>query len=134
MAIEIKCKLLSKLPVQSGSSARGPWCKQDFVVETIETYPRKICMNVWGNDKVAELEGYNAGEVLAVSVNIESREFNGRWYTDVRAWKIQRETNDATAGYPGAAAEGFGGASATVSADPFIGAGSDGDDEGDLPF
>lgn len=131
MAIEIKCKLLNKLSVQNGNSARGPWCKQDFIVETIETYPRKICMNVWGNDKVAELDGYKAGETLVVSVNIESREFNGRWYTDVRAWKIQRETNEASAG---ASADGFGGASAAVASDPFIGAGSDGDDEGDLPF
>ncbi|MEF9986722.1 MAG: DUF3127 domain-containing protein [Bacteroidales bacterium] len=90
MAIEIKCNLVSKLQVQNGSSARGPWSKQDFIVETQETYPKKICMNVWGADKVLELGGYNTGEELTVSVNIESREFNGRWYTDVRAWKIQR--------------------------------------------
>ena len=72
MAIEIKCKLAGKLQVQNGSSARGAWCKQEFIVETIETYPRKICMNVWGDDKVAELSGYNVGESLIVSVNIES--------------------------------------------------------------
>ena len=132
MAIEIKCKLVGKLQVQNGSSARGAWCKQEFVVETIETYPRKICMNVWGDDKVAELSGYNIGEVLNISVNIESREFNGRWYTDVRAWKLQRE---------GASAMGYSNqqvaAAANVSdvaSDPFIGAGTDGDDEGDLPF
>ena len=130
MAIEIKCKLAGKLQVQKGSSARGTWCKQEFIVETIETYPRKICMNVWGDDKVAELSGYNVGETLTVSVNIESREFNGRWYTDVRAWKLQRE---------GAGQMPVGGASAAASApygavDPFIGAGADGDDEGDLPF
>ncbi|MBR5183160.1 MAG: DUF3127 domain-containing protein, partial [Bacteroidales bacterium] len=48
MAMDIKCKLLDKLAVQSGTSARGPWSKQDFIVETLEQYPRKICMNVWG--------------------------------------------------------------------------------------
>lgn len=126
MAIDIKCRLVGKLQVQNGNSARGAWCKQDFIVETIETYPRKICMNVWGEDKVAELSGYNIGENLTISVNIESREFNGRWYTDVRAWRIQRENAAQNAGVQGAAAD--------LAADPFIGAGTDGDDEGDLPF
>ncbi|MBQ6871099.1 MAG: DUF3127 domain-containing protein [Bacteroidales bacterium] len=126
MAIDIKCRLVGKLQVQNGNSARGAWCKQDFIVETIETYPRKICMNVWGEDKVAELSGYNIGENLTISVNIESREFNGRWYTDVRAWRIQRESAAQNAGVQGAAAD--------LAADPFIGAGTDGDDEGDLPF
>ena len=126
MALEIKCRLLDKLVVQNGTSARGPWCKQDFIVETLEQYPRKICMNVWGEDKVAELSGYNIGENLTISVNIESREFNGRWYTDVRAWRIQRESAAQNAGVQGAAAD--------LAADPFIGAGTDGDDEGDLPF
>lgn len=126
MAIDIKCRLVGKLQVQNGNSARGAWCKQDFIVETIETYPRKICMNVWGDDKVAELSGYNIGENLTISVNIESREFNGRWYTDVRAWRIQRESAAQNADVQGAAAD--------LAADPFIGAGTDGDDEGDLPF
>lgn len=119
MALEIKCKLVDKLAVQNGTSARGPWSKQDFIVETIEQYPRKICMNVWGQDKVNELASYNAGEMLNISVNIESREFNGRWYTDVRAWRIQRE-----------AAEG---APVPPQADPFMNIEAE-DDGGDLPF
>ncbi len=133
MAVDIKCKLIEKLQVESGNSARGPWRKQNFIVETVETYPRKICMNVWGDDKVSELQVYGIGEVLNVSVNIESREFNGRWYTDVRAWRIQR---DMPAGVPVQSA-GMGGAytAAGNSIDPFIGAGADGEDgEGDLPF
>lgn len=133
MAVDIKCKLIEKLQVESGNSARGPWRKQNFIVETVETYPRKICMNVWGDDKVSELQVYGIGEVLNVSVNIESREFNGRWYTDVRAWRIQR---DMPAGAPVQSA-GMGGAYTVAgnSTDPFIGAGADGEDgEGDLPF
>ena len=133
MAVDIKCKLIEKPQVESGNSARGPWRKQNFIVETVETYPRKICMNVWGDDKVSELQVYGIGEVLNVSVNIESREFNGRWYTDVRAWRIQR---DMPAGVPVQSA-GMGGAytAAGNSTDPFIGAGADGEDgEGDLPF
>jgi hypothetical protein len=122
MAMDIKCKLLDKLAVQSGTSARGPWSKQDFIVETLEQYPRKICMNVWGQDKVNELQGFNPGEMLTISINIESREFNGRWYTDVRAWKIQRE---------GAAEP-----QAAPAMDPFmnVSASDAEDDGGDLPF
>lgn len=122
MAMDIKCKLLDKLAVQSGTSARGPWSKQDFIVETLEQYPRKICMNVWGQDKVNELQGFNPGEMLTISINIESREFNGRWYTDVRAWKIQRE---------GAAEP-----QAALAMDPFmnVSASDAEDDGGDLPF
>lgn len=119
--MDIKCKLLDKLAVQSGTSARGPWSKQDFIVETLEQYPRKICMNVWGQEKVNELEGYNAGEQLLISVNIESREFNGRWYTDVRAWRIQREAPEVAA--------------PPVQGDPFMGVSADTEDDGgDLPF
>ena len=123
MAMDIKCKLLDKLAVQNGTSARGPWSKQDFIVETLEQYPRKICMNVWGQDKVSELAGFNPGELLVVSINIESREFNGRWYTDVRAWKIQRES--AVAQQP-----------VMPQGDPFMNVSpADGEDDGgDLPF
>lgn len=120
MAVDIRCKLLDKLSVQNGTSARGPWSKQDFIVETIEQYPRKICMNVWGQEKVNELASFNAGEQLLVSVNIESREFNGRWYTDVRAWRIQRE--------------GAQEAPAAPQGDPFMNIVSEEDDGGDLPF
>ena len=121
--MDVRCKLLDKLAVQNGTSARGPWSKQDFIVETLEQYPRKICMNVWGQDKVSELAGFNPGEMLLISVNIESREFNGRWYTDVRAWKIQREA--AAVQQP-----------AAPQADPFINASAleAEDDGGDLPF
>ncbi len=122
MAMDIRCRLLDKLAVQSGTSARGPWSKQDFIVETLEQYPRKICMNVWGQDKVNELQGFNPGETLTISINIESREFNGRWYTDIRAWKIQRE---------GAVEQ-----QAAPAADPFmsVSAAEAEDDGGDLPF
>lgn len=125
MALEIKCKLVAKLQVQKGNSARGAWSKQDFIVETQESYPRKICMNVWGEDKVAELAGFKDGETLTVSVNIESREFNGRWYTDIRAWKIQKDLPAQDGNYQQAPAS-----------DPFMSASDEQypADEGDLPF
>ncbi|MBP6454151.1 DUF3127 domain-containing protein [Bacteroidales bacterium MB20-C3-3] len=90
MALEIIGKINSKLGIQNGVSARGNWSKQEFIIETQEQYPRKVCMNVWGADKVEELARYNIGDIVKASVNIESREFNNRWYTDVRAWKLER--------------------------------------------
>lgn len=125
MATEIKCKLVSRLQVQNGSSARGPWSKQEFIVETQETYPKKICMNVWGADKVAELGSFNPGEELTVSVNIESREFNGRWYTDIRAWKIQKDFSSNADNFQN-----------TQQGDPFMNITEENssDGEGDLPF
>lgn len=90
MSLELEGKIISKLPVQSGTSARGPWQKQEFVIEYQEgNYPTQVCMNVWGEEKVKDLERFQAGTSVKVSFNLNSREFNGRWYTDVRAWRIE---------------------------------------------
>lgn len=90
MALEIIGSLITKLQVQSGSSTRGEWQKQEFVIETQETYPKKVCMNVWGADKVSELASFREGDLLKISFNIESREYNQRWYNDIRAWRIEK--------------------------------------------
>ncbi len=97
MSLEIVARLDRRFPVQSGATARGPWSKQEFIVETQETYPKKICINVWGQDKVDELSKYADGELLKFSVNIESREYNGRWYTDIRAWRLEKVDINSTA-------------------------------------
>ena len=95
MALEITGSLIKKLPVQSGSSARGEWQKQEFIVETHENFPRKVCFNVWGADKVSELVSYREGENIKISFNVESREFKERWYTELRAWRIERVGTEA---------------------------------------
>ncbi len=89
MSLEIKGRLVQLLPKESGEGRNGRWEKQQFILETLEQYPKKVCIVLWG-DKISMLDGVNQGDELNVSVNIESREFNGRWYTDVRAWKIDR--------------------------------------------
>lgn len=89
MSLEIKGRLFQVLPKESGEGRNGRWEKQQFVIETLEQYPKKVCIVLWG-DKISMLNGINQGDELNVSVNIESREFNGRWYTDVRAWKVER--------------------------------------------
>lgn len=87
-AIEITGKIIKMLSLQSGVGKNGAWSKQDFIIETIEQYPRKICISAWG-DKSDILSQCPVGTEVKVSVNIESREFNDKWYTDVRAWKIE---------------------------------------------
>jgi hypothetical protein len=89
MEIQIEGKILEKLPVESGTSARGEWKKQNFIIETVEQFPRKICIAAWTNS-IPVLDTFQIGEMVSVSVNIESREFNGKWYTDIRAWRIDR--------------------------------------------
>jgi len=86
--MEIQGKLIKKLDQQTGQGRNGSWVKQEFIIETLEQYPRKVCISLWG-DKVKDLEPIQVGDQIKASINIESREFNGRWYTDVRAWRIE---------------------------------------------
>jgi len=88
MALDITGKLIQKLDIASGEGARGSWSRQEVIIETIEQYPRKICISFW-SDRISDLEKINLGDTITVSVNIDSRETNGRWYTSVRAWRVQ---------------------------------------------
>ena len=75
------------LPPQTGTSKSGnAWQKQDFILETLEKYPRMVCISLFG-DRVEKFP-VQVGRLVTVSIDIESREFNGRWYTDVRAWNV----------------------------------------------
>ena len=91
--MEISGKIIELLPEKSGQSAKGTWRKQEYILETEGQYPKKICFMVW-SDKIDEF-AIKEGEILVISVDIESREYNGRWYTDVKAWKVTRAGADA---------------------------------------
>ena len=89
MALEIEGTLVQKLPVQSGSSARGPWTKQEFILEYPDgNFTAKACFLAWGQDKVQDLGKYQVGDKVKVSFNLKSREYNGRWYNDLQIWRI----------------------------------------------
>lgn len=89
--------VLNILPLQSGTSKAGnQWQKQDFILETGGQYPRKVCICLFG-DSVAKFP-LQVGQSVTASVDIESREFNARWYTDVRAWNVVY--NDQQQGAP----------------------------------
>lgn len=91
MALEISGVLIQKLPQETGQGKNGPWVKQNFIIETQEQINRKICVSAWG-DRVDAIQQFAIGTFLKIAINIESREFNGRWYTDVRAWKVETVT------------------------------------------
>lgn len=86
--MEISGKITQFMPEVTGEGKNGPWKKQDFILETQEQYPKKVCITVWG-DKV-NLKDFTEGEEITASINVESREYNGRWYTDVKAWRMSK--------------------------------------------
>ncbi len=119
MSLEITGVLRAKLAPQQGTSKTGnQWMKQEFVIETKEQYSRKICMNLWG-DKADMLNQFNEGDEVTAFFDIESREYNGRWYTDVKAWKLERpqiQMQGVPGNYPPPVGEPMSYASATQDA------------------
>ncbi len=98
MALELEGTLRHKLASQQGTSARGAWAKQEFILEYPDgNFTAQACFTAFGQDKVAELDKYQIGDRIRISFNIRSREYNGRWYNDLQIWRI------APAGQPAAA-------------------------------
>ena len=95
--MDLSGKVTSQLPEVSGSSKSGnSWRKQEYIIETGGQYPKKVCVSIWG-DKINEQQ-LVIGNNLTIDFDVESREYSGRWYTDVKAWKIEvaSQTNPPT--------------------------------------
>jgi hypothetical protein len=93
MALSVKGKIDQILKPESGTSRAGKeWNKQEFVIETDDQYPKKVCFTLFG-DKVSLVNGLSAGEEVEVSFNMESREYNGRWFHNINAWKIEKSSD-----------------------------------------
>ncbi|WP_339925490.1 DUF3127 domain-containing protein [uncultured Cyclobacterium sp.] len=84
--MEISGKIIQALEEQSGNGRNGTWRKRDYILETGGQYPKKVCLTVWG-DKIDQFN-IQQGQELTASIEVESREFNSRWYTDVKIWKV----------------------------------------------
>ncbi len=97
--MDINGKLVQLLGVQTGQGKNGPWKKQEFILETGDTYPKKVCIAVWG-EKI-DMSQFQVGDAIQVSFDVESREFNGRWYTDVKAWKVVSQGSSPAPAYSG---------------------------------
>lgn len=89
-AIYIEGQITAILPKTRGVGQRGEWVSQDFVLKTDDNYPKNICFTILGADKIKEAN-IKIGDVVSIGVNIESREFNGRWYTSIKAWSVKRK-------------------------------------------
>ncbi len=87
--MEITGKLIQLLPDVQGESARGPWVRGGFVIETGDDYPRKVAFTAFGEERVAMAKNIPMGSMVQVTFTPESREFNERWYTDLRCSRIQ---------------------------------------------
>lgn len=85
--MEIQGKFIRLGNLVEGTSARGAWRKQELIIETIEQYPKQVCLLCWG-DTIDATSHLTEGDVIKAGISIESREFNGKWYTDVRAFGL----------------------------------------------
>ena len=94
--MEISGKIIQVLPEQGGVSKTSgkEWKLQAYVLETQEQFPKKVHFEVFGEDRI-KANPCQLDDVVTVSFDIESREFNGRWYTSLRAWKIQQGVVEA---------------------------------------
>ena len=135
--MDIKGKIIQKMELQQGVSKAGNnWKKQEYVLETLDSYPRKVKFDFFGDR--ADQYPLEVGDVITLSYDIESREFNGRWYTDIRGFKAMKEDPNlaaAPAPYPPAAGEPAPAPEAGVPAPPPADAPFDQAGAGDdLPF
>ena len=87
--MELVGRIVHVLPEKTGTSARGAWRKQEYVIEVPGDYPKQVCFMVWG-DKIDQFQ-IQQDQQLTVHFDLESREYNGRWYTDVKAWRVERD-------------------------------------------
>ena len=86
--MDLTGKIIKVLPIQSGTGKNGDWKKQEYVIEMPGQFSKKVCFTIWG-DKIDQYKLSDGNEVK-VSFDLESREYNGKWYTDVKAWKVEK--------------------------------------------
>ena len=99
--MEITGKIIVALPEMSGTSKAGnPWKKKEYVLETQQTYPKKVHFDFFGER--ADQYPLAVGDTIRLSFDIESREYNGRWFTSIRGWKADKVDANAapTEGIP----------------------------------
>lgn len=86
--MDLQGKIIQVLPERSGTSSRGDWKACDFVLETIEQFPKRLVFSVWGADRLSRFN-IQQGQDLHVFFDIDAREYNGKWYNSVRAYDVR---------------------------------------------
>ena len=103
--MELSGKIIQKFPLQSGESKTSgkPWQLQAYLLETQEQYARKVYFEIFGEQRIKD-NPCEIDDLVTISFDIESREFNGRWYTSIRAWQIKQGIVDNNAQHAAPAA------------------------------
>lgn len=106
MELKLAGKVVQILEEQSGQGKNGPWRKRDFILETKGKYPKKVCITQWGDN--IDQNSVSEGDEITAFIDIQSREYKGNWYTDVKAWKVESGSGEAEAppSAPGLTMEG----------------------------
>lgn len=133
--MELQGKVIAALPAREGQSARGPWKAQDFVIETHESFPKKLVFSVFGEDRLQRFN-IQIGQEVNVSFDIDAHKYNDRWYNSVRAYDVRLVDINALAGLtpaPSAQPAPFAPAAAPAS-EPTSSVADAGTDDSDLPF
>ena len=90
MDIQLVGTIINILPVVSGTSAKGEWVKQEYVLSIEnEQYPRSVCFQIFGQDKINAI-GLQINERVRVHLDISTNEYNGRFYNTISCWKVDR--------------------------------------------
>jgi hypothetical protein len=86
--MELKAKIVQVLPVTGGTSTTGKdWKSQQVIVETFGEYPKKVCLKTFNKF----IDEFKVGQTCTFHLNLESREYNGKWYNDINVWKYDKE-------------------------------------------
>ncbi len=123
--MELKGKVIAVCDLKKGiaKSTGNEWVAQEYVIETHDTYPRKLCFEVFGNDKIQQFN-IQIGEEITVSFDIDAREWQGRWFNSIRAWKVDHHTAEDVSPSTAPQAPAFAPIDTTPAAD----------EKDDLPF
>lgn len=97
--MELQGKIIAVLPERSGVSARGEWKSQSFVIETHDSFPRKMVFDVFGADRLARFN-IQMGQEVSVSFDIDAHEYNGRWFNNIRAFDVRLVDPNTVAAAP----------------------------------
>lgn len=129
--MDIEGTIIQYIGRQEGTSKAGnAWKKDEYVMETPGTYPRKVKFTIFGDR--CETMKCEIGKAYVLSCDIESREFNGRWYTDVNVFAVRPVEGAAQPAVAQAAPQAAAPQPMVPAADPFQAPAGDSSD--DLPF
>lgn len=96
---QVTGKLIGIMPVISGEKDGREWSKGGFVVVTSDDNPKTVALQLFGETKLNWLTPLQIGQTIVADYYPESREYGGKWYTDLqctRIYSVQRQTSNVT--------------------------------------